>query len=170
MLESVSSSTRRIVTRAALVLLAVVAVAGAAPWAVRRFRSFTAPFAGERADRPPTDEEIRAARRAEERLADVQKANWEKATDIAPREAVVDSSGERVRWFQGFGLSVESVPPGATVVVNGQTLGETPLTASVQCTPGEAVRVEVRKQGLAPVTRSTRCREDQLVELSVQLR
>ncbi len=166
MLETASTSARRIVTRAALLLLVVIAVAGAAPWLLGRFRSTSPQAPG---DRPPTDEEIRASSRADARLAEAQRA-WDKSTSIAPNEARTEPTGERVRWFQGFGVSVESVPAGATVLVNGEERGETPLTTSVVCNPGETVRLEVRKQGLRTVKRSTRCREDQLVELSVQLR
>jgi hypothetical protein len=168
--DPVQSSTRRIVARAAMLLIPVVALAAAAPWVVERFR----PGRGnadmaERPDRPPTDEELRASRKADERLADVVMSARH-ASAIAPADAEVDASGERVRWFPGFGVAVESQPRGATVLVNGQDLGETPLTASVECAPGELVQVEVRKARHRPERRTTHCRKDQLVELSVELR
>jgi len=167
MLDHASSSARRIVVRAALLLLALLAVAGAAPWAIDKLRwRSAAPVPG---DRPPTEEELRASSEADARLADVEHA-WQGSTSISATDASLDASGERVRWFQGFGVSVESVPAGATVVVNGEERGETPITTSVECKPGEPVRVEIRKQGLRAVRRSTRCRQDQLVELAVQLR
>jgi hypothetical protein len=165
MLDHASSSARRIVTRAALLVLALIAVAGAGSWALERFHS-SRPAPG---DRPPTEAELRASSKADAELAEAEKAVWEKSISIAPKEPQVEPSGERVRWFQGFGVSVESVPTGAMVIVNGQDRGETPLTTSVECKPGETVRVEVRRKGLRTVKRTTRCREDQLVELSVEL-
>lgn len=165
----VDSSTRRIIIRAVLLVVPIVGLAAAAPWAVGQFRGGSRGAEGPRPDRPATRGEIWASRRADEKLADAEKA-WERSTAIAARDAVVDAAGERVRWFQGFGVSVESTPAGASVLVNGQELGETPLTTSVQCKPGETVRVEVRKDGHRPQKRTTRCREDQLVEMVVELR
>jgi hypothetical protein len=167
--DPIQSSTRRIVARAATLLIPVVALALAAPWLVDRFRPGRGGAGvGERPD-PPPDEELRAMRKADERLAEVVMSSRH-ASAIAPADAEVDASGERVRWFQGFGVAVESHPRGATVLVNGQDLGETPLTASVECVPGEPVEVEVRKARHRPERRTTHCRKDQLVELTVELR
>ncbi len=169
MLDHDGSPSHRIVRRAVLLLLPVVALAAVTPWVVGRLRSGGgARAAVQRPDRPPTDEEIRASRRAEERLARAEKG-WERSSAIAPSDAQVDSSGERVRWFQGFGVSVESEPPGASVLVNGQERGETPLTTSVECQPGDPVRVEVRTRARGEV-RTTACRADRLIEMSFRLR
>ncbi len=165
--DRLDSSSRRMVQRAVLLLLPLIALTAATPWVVERLRGGDAPAAA-RPDRPPTDQEIRAARRADERLARAEKA-WERSTAIAPSDAVADASGERVRWFQGFGLSIESEPSGAHVLVNGEERGETPLTASVDCKPGDAVRVEVHG-GRGAQVRTTPCRADQLVEMSFRLR
>lgn len=169
MLDPVDPSARRFAVRALMLLVPVVVLAAATPWLIRQLRPGGPRPAATSPDRPPTDEEIRASRRADDRLAAAEKT-WERSTAIPASDAVVDRSGERVRWFQGFGLSVESTPPGATVLVNGKERGETPLTTSVECKPGEPVRVEVRKPGVRPERRTTRCREDQLVELSLELR
>ncbi len=167
--DPIESSTRRIVYRAVLLLLPVVALAAATPWVLARLRPGAGRAAAEaRRERPPTDEEIRAARRADDRLARAEEA-WEGSTAIAPSDSVANASGERVRWFQGFGLSIESDPPGARVLVNGQDEGETPLTTSVDCTPGDVVRVEVRSPARGQ-GRTTPCRADQLVEMSFRLR
>jgi len=160
-------SARRVLVRAALLLVPAIALAAATPWLVEHV--LPRHGAADRLDRPPTDAEIRAARRAEERLADAEKG-WQRSTAIAPAGAAVDASGERIRWFQGFGVSVESVPAGAVVLVDGRECGETPLTTSVACAPGQAVEVEVRSPGRGPQRRTTRCRQDQLVELTFQLR
>ncbi len=162
-------SARRLLVRAALLLVPLIALAAATPWLLEHVLPRRAHGAGDRPDRPPTDEEIRAARSADERLADAEKG-WQRSTAIAPTGAVVDASGERVRWFQGFGVSVESVPAGAMVLVNGQERGDTPLTTSVECVPGQAVEVEVRPPGRAAQRRTTRCRQDQLVEITFELR
>jgi hypothetical protein len=166
--DPIQSSTRRIVVRAATVLIPVVALAAAAPWLVERFRPGRGGAEVGEPD-PPPDEELHAMRKADERLTEVVMSSRH-ASAIAPADAEVDASGERVRWFPGFGVAVESHPRGATVLVNGQDLGETPLTASVECTPGEPVQVEVRKARHRPEHSTTHCRKDQLVELSFELR
>jgi hypothetical protein len=161
------SSARRIIFRASLLLLPLVGLALGVPYLMHWRPSLPElPPAG---DRPATDDEIKAARKAEDRLHDAEKS-WQHSSIIAGEDAVLDASGERVRRFEGFGVSVESRPPGAEVRVNGKALGETPLVASVDCTPGERVEVEVKKGSRAPVRQTTRCRKDQLVELSVELR
>jgi hypothetical protein len=162
------ASARRIVVRAALLLAPLVGLALATPWLLRALRPAEPPPPPPR-DRPPTEEQLSEARKAEQRLADARKG-WEGSTVIAGKDAVQDASGERVRWFQGFGLSVESRPSGASVRVDGVELGVTPLTATVACTPGDPVEIELRKGSLAPERRTTRCRRDQLVELTVDLR
>lgn len=162
------AATRRIVVRAALLLAPLLGLALATPWLLRSLRPAEPPPPPSR-ERPPTEEQLSEARRAERRLAEARKG-WEGSTAIAGEDAVPDGSGERVRWFQGFGLSVETRPSGARVLVGGRELGQTPLTASVACKPGEPVVVELRRGAGPPVRRTTRCRRDQLVELTVDLR
>lgn len=162
------ASARRIAVRAALLLAPLVLLALATPWLLRSLRPAEPPPPPPR-EKAPTEEQLSEARRAERRLADARKG-WEGSTVIAGKDAVQDASGERVRWFQGFGVSVESRPSGARVRVDGEELGETPLTASIACEPGAPVVVELRKGPGAPVHRTTRCRKDQLVELTVDLR
>lgn len=111
-----------------------------------------------------------AAESAEQRLARLEQEHLSHSTVIAPDEAQRTATGEHVRRFLGFGLSVESRPSHATVLVNGREVGETPLVTSVDCAPGAKVSVEVRKGLLAPQRRQTRCRENELVELRVELR
>jgi hypothetical protein len=164
------SSVRRIAVRAALLIAPLVALALVAPRVVHwlKHRGDDAP-AKVGFERPPTPEELEAAREAERKLARAEK-RWDGAAAITPSEAVPDDSGEKTRWFQGFGLSVESTPAGARVLVNGQDMGQTPLVTTVDCKPGDPVKVEVKRKGLRPQARSTRCREDRLVELSVELK
>lgn len=165
------SSVRRIGLRAAFLVLPLVGIALVAPRAVTwlRQRGDAGPPAGGGFGRPATAEELAAAEKAERRLARVEKA-WGGRETIVPGEAVPDASGERVRWFQGFGISVESRPSGAEVRVNGGVVGQTPLTSSIDCLPGEPVEVEVRKAPAPAQRRTVACRKDQLVELVVELR
>jgi hypothetical protein len=76
---------------------------------------------------------------------------------------------ERVAPFQGFGVAVDSSPPGARVFAAGAEVGETPITASVRCTPGDRVEVRVQKTGFRPWRRTTICRSDALVALEARL-
>lgn len=116
----------------------------------------------------PTAAELEAARDADVALAKAQR--WEKAETLAPREGVPDASGDLVRPFQGFGLSVDSSPAGARVVVNGQHQGETPLLTSVDCAPGGEVEVRVERAGHRAFRRVLACRADSLLSFTVRLR
>jgi hypothetical protein len=71
--------------------------------------------------------------------------------------------------FQGFGLSVESSPSGARLLVDGRDVGETPIVATVDCAPGQEVEVRVERRGFRPERRAVRCRSDALLELSVPM-
>lgn len=116
----------------------------------------------------PTVEEIEANRAAQEALAEAQRG-WKKVEVLAPRPAVPDASGELVSPFQGFGLSVDSRPAGATVLVDGLDQGQTPLLTTVDCRPGEPVQVRLVHPGRRPVLRSVRCRQDALVSFTATL-
>jgi PEGA domain-containing protein len=116
----------------------------------------------------PTTDQIEAARRAQEALIEAQRG-WKKVETMAPREARRDASGELVAPFQGFGLSVESSPPGAVVRVGGREVGETPLVTTVDCRPGEAVEVRVERRPLKAQVRTVRCRADALLTVKVTL-
>jgi hypothetical protein len=116
----------------------------------------------------PTTAEIEAARAAQDELARAQRG-WQRAEVLAPRQASRAADGELVAPFQGFGLSVESSPAGATVRVDGRELGQTPLVASIDCAPGAALKVRVERRSLRPVERTVRCRADALVTLQLAL-
>jgi hypothetical protein len=116
----------------------------------------------------PTTAEIEAARAAEVEAARAQRG-WQKAEVLAPREARRDAGGELVAPFHGFGLSVESSPPGAGVRVAGREVGETPLVTSVACQPGAPVEVRVERRPYAPQVRTVRCRADTLLTVQVTL-
>ena len=162
-----AASARRIIARALLLLIPIVVAAVAAPRLLGQVHPGRA-RAPEPRFRPPTDDEIEAAGRAERRLAEAQRG-WERTSVIAPQDGRRDGRGEVVRWFQGFGVSVESTPGAARVLVDGRDVGQSPLVASVQCEPGDAVQIEVRKPPLPAQRRVTTCRRDALVELSFHL-
>ncbi|BDG09527.1 PEGA domain-containing protein [Anaeromyxobacter paludicola] len=106
---------------------------------------------------------------SEAEQAEVRRG-WERSSTIAPRSEQRDpATGEVTLPFHGFGLSVDSTPPGARVLVDGRDLGETPLLASVTCAPGAQVEVRVEKPPLAAARRTTTCRSDTLVKLAVTL-
>jgi hypothetical protein len=162
------ASIRKILFFAVLLVLGAMGVALGGPRLVAWFRPRAAP-AKVGFDPPARDEERAAARDAERKLARAERS-WEKSTVLVPREGTVDANGEKTRWFQGFGLSVESTPRGARVVVNGEAKGETPLVTSVDCAPGDEVEIEVSLADHRPRRQLTTCRKDQLVELVLDLR
>jgi hypothetical protein len=116
----------------------------------------------------PTPEQIAKAAEAQEALRRAEKG-WESVTLIAPRAAKRGEDGLETLPFQGFGVSVESVPEGARVIVGGEELGETPLVAGVRCAPGTEVTVRIEKAPRPAQERVLRCRPDTLVKLAVRL-
>lgn len=116
----------------------------------------------------PTQAQIEAAREADLAAARAQQG-WQRVETMAPREARRDAAGDLVAPFQGFGLSVESTPPGAVVRVGGREAGETPLVTSVDCRPGDLVEVRVERRPWRPQVRTVRCRADALLTVEVTL-
>jgi hypothetical protein len=167
-----AAPARRIAFKAALLLIPLLGGAFLVPHVLRQLRGGEPAPAQqeERGDRPPTEEEIAASAKADRKASEMDRALWENASHIAPEEARVDAWGERTARFQGFGVSVDSEPAGARVIVNGEDLGETPLVTSVHCEPGTKVQLRIEKPPLAPARRVTTCRADTLVELSAKLR
>ncbi|HUK66093.1 MAG TPA: PEGA domain-containing protein [Anaeromyxobacteraceae bacterium] len=109
-----------------------------------------------------------SSRISPEKLAELQKS-WIGSESMAPRTDRVDpTTGERVGFFQGFGLQVDSSPQGASVSVNGEEMGTTPLITTVDCLPGEPVEILLSK-GAADARATTRCRKDTLVKLRLRL-
>lgn len=89
---------------------------------------------------------------------------------LAPLRTAADPrTGEVTAPFQGFAVSVETVPPGALVTIDGVVRGEAPVLAGLECSPGERVEIAARKAGLPLARAATTCREDTLVKLTVRL-
>ena len=187
-LDDRAPSAGRFTRWAILLVLPLVVAAAAMPWVLEQLRAarraVPATFSHAPPDEPrgstgtpepprhpeaPTTAEIEAARAAEIEAARIQRRNLADATTYAPRDAAPTPDGERVAPFQGFGLSIDSTPPGARVRVAGREVGATPIVASVDCAPGRAVEVVVEKQGFRPARRTVRCRADALLELTVPL-
>jgi len=115
----------------------------------------------------PTAEQIEKAREASAKLAEAERG-WQRVEIIAP-SAPAAPGVEETAPFDGFGLSIESEPDGATVAVDGRALGETPLLAGLRCEPGATLRIRVARDPLPPRELTTRCRADTLVKLRVRL-
>jgi len=179
-----AASTRRIAVRALFLLVPLVGGAIALPRVVAKVRASqalaaaraaSADTAGEK--RPPeeppkpreapTPEEIEKAFAAEKALKDAERG-WQRVEVLAPGAPAVPGK-ETTAPFQGFGLSLESEPDGATVTVDGRGLGETPLLAGLRCQPGAIVRIHVARDPLPPRDVTTLCRADTLVKLRVRL-
>jgi hypothetical protein len=170
-------SGRGALRRIGLVAAALVAMATfsalALPSLLSRVRSARS-TAGIDAMLPsPRDIEVRGApeerKVSPEELASLQKS-WVGSQSYAPRSDRLDpATGERVGAFEGFGLTVDTEPQGASILVNGEELGTSPLLTTVDCAPGEEVRVEARRGRLRART-VTRCRADQLAKLRMALR
>ena len=183
-----SSPGARFTRWAIILVLPLVLAAAVMPWILRQVRaerhalptalSRTLPdgtvelaSAAEppRVPEAPTVDQIEASRSAELEAGRIQRRNLEGATSYTPRSSTLGADGERTAPFHGFGLSIESSPPGALVRVDGAEVGETPLVASVACQPGKELMVVLERPGLRPARRQVRCRADALLELSFTL-
>jgi hypothetical protein len=158
---------RRLLFRAALLLLPLVAGALALPHLLPRLRG-GAPAEQPRPPAEPSPLDVAAAAWAERKVSEHEK-RWGQAEVLAPGATRAGADGEVTSRFQGFGLSVSTVPDGARVLVDGRDVGEAPVVASVDCEPGAPVEVVVEKAGHRRVHRPTTCRADTLVELTVPL-
>ena len=175
-----SASTRRIAVRALLLLAPLVLSALALPRVLSSLRAAhqPAPLAAglqqpETAEPPPkppespSPEQIERSAEAARALGEAERG-WRKVEIIAPG-APVKPGAEETAPFQGFGLSVESDPEGATVSVDGRVLGETPLLTGLPCAPGATLRLRVSRDPLPARELTTACRADTLVKLHVRL-
>ncbi len=173
------------------VMLVLPLLLGAAfmPWILRKLRtapgplpatlSGASPSPADQPGPPPepprrpeaaTPAERDAARSATAAAERLERRHLAASSVITPRAPVTTAEGERVAPFQGFGLSIDSTPAGARVLVGGREVGETPLVAGVDCAPGAEVAVAVELRGYRTARRTVRCRADQLLELLVPLR
>lgn len=170
------ASARRLAIWASFLVLPLLLGALFLPGLIRSLRAAgpgaTAPAEPREAPRQPeapTADQIEAAREAQEAHARAQ-AGWKTSQTYAPRSPERDASGSLFSPFQGFGVDVETTPPGAEVVVNGRSLGQSPLLASVPCQAGEALELSLKLAGYQVHRRGLRCRADRLQHLAVELR
>ncbi len=160
-----ASPLRRIVITAVVPLLAICLLMVLLP----RWLTSTKPHPPE-GGRESVEQEPPAPVLSDSEREDVRRG-WTKSAILAPRAERVDpATGEVTLPFHGFGVSVDSTPEGARVLIDGHDAGETPLTASVPCLPGTQVEVRVEKSPHRPESKNTRCRADTLVKLAVTLR
>jgi hypothetical protein len=88
---------------------------------------------------------------------------------LPPLEAEHDQrTGEDVAPFSGFAVSVETVPPGALVVVDGVARGEAPVLAGLDCSPGREIEIRAEAAGRRAAARVA-CRTDALVKVTLRL-
>ncbi len=148
----------------AIAIRAILARVRGTHGGVPTLEALLAPGAEGRPTPPPEERRV-----SPEELAALQKS-WIGSQTYAPRSDRTDvGTGERVGAFQGFGLTVDTAPPGARIVVNGEEKGTSPLLTSVDCAPGEEVKV-VAEQGRLRGRAATLCRKDVLVKLQMALR
>jgi hypothetical protein len=187
-LDDRTPSAGRFARWAILLVAPLVLAAAAMPWVLEKLRTdrralsaalprpvtdgTTAPPGAPEPPRipdGPSAAQIDAATAAGLEAARLQQRGLAGATTFAPRQARTTAEGERVAPFQGFGLSVESSPSGARLLVDGRDVGETPIVTTVDCAPGQEVEVRVERRGHRAERRAVRCRADALLELSVTL-
>jgi hypothetical protein len=166
-------STRRIVLMgvAAMVLVGggALLMRGVMSRAVAARRSASALVEGLPAGLAGVEQPPEKPAASPEELAAMQRS-WVGSEAMAPRSDRIDrETGERIGFFEGFGLQVDSTPPGARVVVNGEEMGTSPLLTTVDCAPGDEVTVLLDRAGQR-ARAVTRCREDTLVKLQLKLR
>jgi len=187
-LDDRTPSAGRFARWAILLVAPLILAAAAMPWVIERLRTVRGAVPASLSHARPADAaeptgtpepprqpaapsaaQIEAATAAELEAARLQQRNLAGATTFAPRQARTTADGERVAPFQGFGLSVESSPSGARLLVDGRDVGETPIVTTVDCAPGQEVEVRVERRGHRAERRVVRCRADALLELSVTL-
>lgn len=69
----------------------------------------------------------------------------------------------------GFMVRIVSDPLGATVSIDGNPRGSTPLFANVACEPGEKIDIKVEKQGFPAYRRTVPCRLGEELTLQAKL-
>ncbi|WP_426755792.1 PEGA domain-containing protein [Myxococcus sp. Y35] len=110
---------------------------------------------------PPTREELAAAR-PETTLA---------PQFDTPAEVPEGEVREQHAFMEGVSvLMVDTVPPGATLSVNGRKEGTTPLSVTLDCLAGAPVTVKLTRRGFSPLEHTLTCRQDTMTQLSGRLR
>jgi hypothetical protein len=181
-------SAGRFTRWAVMLVLPLVLGAASMPWIMRKLRAAPGPLPAtlsgastspaDPTGQPPepprrpeaaTPEEREAARTATAEAARIEQRHLAASSVITPRAAVATAEGERVAPFQGFGLSIDTTPAGARVLIGGKEVGDAPLVAGVECAPGDEVAVAVELRGYRTARRTVRCRTDALLELAFKL-
>jgi hypothetical protein len=95
---------------------------------------------------------------------EIDRSHW-----LAQIKTQPEGSGEETAPFEGFAISVETVPAGAVVSILGTRRGEAPVLANVECRGTEPVEIRAEKPGFLPARREVGCRADALLKLTLRL-
>jgi hypothetical protein len=89
----------------------------------------------------------------------------------APPEDLEQVISEQSTAFDGAAiLMVESEPGNASVRVDGNDQGNTPVSLTLDCMPGKPIKVEVTRKGYERAQYLTFCRTDMMIKLYARLR
>lgn len=92
------------------------------------------------------------------------------STPPPPPSTSGSAASEEASPFQGFVLMVDSMPPSASVTINGEDQGQAPVSTGLDCAPGTPVRIELSLRGFERAEHVTLCREDTLLKVSARLK
>ncbi len=107
---------------------------------------------------------LRARRPASEPAAEIDQSVY-----LLPIKTEQVAQGEETSPFQGFAVSVDTVPAGGVISIGGVVRGEAPVLANLECRGAEKLEVRADKAGFRPVRRQVGCRTDTLVKLTLTL-
>jgi hypothetical protein len=89
----------------------------------------------------------------------------------APPEDLEQVVTEQTTSFEGAAiLMVESEPGSASVRVDGNDQGDTPVSLTLDCVPGKPIKVEVARKGYERAQHLTFCRTNTMIKLYARLR
>ncbi|MFL5347831.1 MAG: PEGA domain-containing protein [Hyalangium sp.] len=89
------------------------------------------------------------------------------APSVDPEEAITEQAAS----FEGAAiLVVEAEPASASVRVDGNDQGNTPVSLTLDCIPGKPIKVEVTRKGFERAQHVTFCRLNTMIKLYARLR
>ncbi len=113
-----------------------------------------------------TSEPVASASESEEPEASAPAPEGKTPHEVPSNSVTREERAE----FDGAILMVESEPSGATIRVNGNDQGETPVSVGLDCLPGVPVQVEFSKRGYERAKHTALCPKDAMLKLTARLR